>query len=254
MMSLVYYLRVIAAVWMRPGDRAAAGDGGRLAGGGCHPGAARLPQRPRWSRSRSWPPPRRSSSGSSRARCWTSPRTPAARSASAPVGELAIYVRGVPRIAQVQRWRAASTPVAAHLALEALEAPLGLAVDERHRRRDRRVHRGDPVEHLERDGAVARVALAARAQLDQVHRLAGVEVEHVADPVGERHRVGRLSTRPSPRSRSCSARLSLEPFAVGVAVPGRLDLFGDVGAEIAVPSRCHSHVSIRCRCRSRNAP
>ena len=51
---------------------------------------------------------------------------------------------------------------------------------------------GDPLVHRLGDGAVGRVALAAGAQLDQVHRLARVEVERVADPVGEAERVGRL--------------------------------------------------------------
>ena len=51
MLSLVYYLRVIAAIWMDAGARARAGDGGRLAGGRrglSHRGAPR----PRWSPSR----------------------------------------------------------------------------------------------------------------------------------------------------------------------------------------------------------
>ena len=64
-------------------------------------------------------------------------------------------------------------------------------VDVRHRRRDGRVDRGDLGVHLVRDGAVARVALAARAELDQLHRLAGVEVEDEADPVAEAQRVRR---------------------------------------------------------------
>ena len=41
------------------------------------------------------------------------------------------------------------------------------------------------------DGAVARVALASGAQLDQLHRLARVEVEDEADPVAEAERVRR---------------------------------------------------------------
>ena len=45
--------------------------------------------------------------------------------------------------------------------------------------------------HLVRHGAVARVALATRAQLDQLHRLAGVDVEHEPDPVAEAERVRR---------------------------------------------------------------
>ena len=48
---------------------------------------------------------------------------------------------------------------------------------------------GDPFVHRLGDGAVGGVALAAGAQLDQVHRLAGVEVEDVADAEGEAERV-----------------------------------------------------------------
>ena len=46
------------------------------------------------------------------------------------------------------------------------------------------------------DGAVGGVALAAGAQLDQVHRLARVEVEDVADPEGEAERVRRELVEP----------------------------------------------------------
>ena len=44
-----------------------------------------------------------------------------------------------------------------------------------------------------RDGAVGRVALAPRAQLDELHRLAGVEVEDVTNPEAEAERIGRLA-------------------------------------------------------------
>ncbi len=56
--------------------------------------------------------------------------------------------------------------------------------------------RCDRIPHLQRDGAVGRMALAAGAQLDQVERLAGVELEHIADPVGEAERVRRLLDEP----------------------------------------------------------
>ena len=80
----------------------------------------------------------------------------------------------------------------------------------RHRRGDRRVDPRDLRVQRVRDGAVGRVALAARAQLDQVHRLARVHVEHVADPVAEAERVGR-QLRPAEldgcaRTRRASAR------------------------------------------------
>ncbi len=54
------------------------------------------------------------------------------------------------------------------------------------------------------------MALAAGAQLDQVHRLARVEVEHVADPVAEAERVRRLLGEPGAASRSYSPRETLE--------------------------------------------
>ena len=55
---------------------------------------------------------------------------------------------------------------------------------------------GDALVHRLGDGAVGRVALAAGAQLAEVHRLARVEVEHVADPVAEAERVGRRLGQP----------------------------------------------------------
>ena len=64
---------------------------------------------------------------------------------------------------------------------------------------------GDQRVHLVGDGAVGRVALAAGAQLDEVHRLARVEVEHVADPVAEAERVWRRGGEPGAASRWYSA-------------------------------------------------
>ena len=61
----------------------------------------------------------------------------------------------------------------------------------RHRRGHGGVALGDRGVHRLGDGAVARVALAGGAQLGEVHRLAGVEVEHVADAVAEAERVRR---------------------------------------------------------------
>ena len=82
MVSLAYYLKVVAAMWMaeapvaghRAEDRRTAGDGRRLARG--RRAAASSPRRGS-SRSSSAPP--RSSSGSSPRRCSTSRSTPAAR-------------------------------------------------------------------------------------------------------------------------------------------------------------------------------
>ena len=92
MISLAYYFRVLAAMWMRPaigteltGGRAGVpGVGGRpaLAGGaGTEPPPSRSPaaRSPRSSSSRSSSARRRSSAASSRARCSTSSTTPAAR-------------------------------------------------------------------------------------------------------------------------------------------------------------------------------
>ena len=55
--------------------------------------------------------------------------------------------------------------------------------------------------HLLGDAAVDRVALRPASELDQVHRLAGVHVEHVAQAVGERERV-RPRARGTPADRS----------------------------------------------------
>src|SRR3954468_2859575 len=84
----------------------------------------------------------------------------------------------------------------AHLAEDALQARLGLAVDVRHRPRHGGMHLGDEAVHLVGDGAVAGVALASRAQLDELHRLARVEVQDVADAVAQRERVERLALAP----------------------------------------------------------
>src|SRR3954454_14468877 len=84
----------------------------------------------------------------------------------------------------------------AHLGEDALEARLGARVDVRHRGGDGGVGGRDLRVHLLRDRAVARVALAPRAQLDRVHRLAGVHVEDVADAEAEAERVGRGVAQP----------------------------------------------------------
>ena len=85
MISLAYYLRVVAAMWMRPERRGRArrdpGDRRRLARG--RPGRPRgrpplVPGRP----GRCSPPRRPSSSASSRSRWSSSPHTPAPRSSA----------------------------------------------------------------------------------------------------------------------------------------------------------------------------
>ena len=101
-----------------------------------------------------------------------------------------------------------------------------------HRLGDRRVDRRDPLVHRLGDGAVGGVALAARAQLDQVHRLAGVEVEHVADPVGEAERVGRLLGEAGVGEPLVLGPRDLERPLELAAEPRFLDLAGDAGAEV----------------------
>ena len=83
------------------------------------------------------------------------------------------------------------------------------SVDVVHRGSDRGVERGDLAVQLVGDRAVGGMALAPRAQLDQVHRLARVEVEHVADAVAEAERVrrggGQARRRRAARTRRASA-------------------------------------------------
>src|SRR5215217_7992164 len=89
--------------------------------------------------------------------------------------------------------RAALRP---HLGEDALEARLRARVHVRHGGGDGGVDRGDLRVHLLCDRAVAGVALAPRAQLDRVHRLASVHVEDVADAEAEAERVGRGLAQP----------------------------------------------------------
>ena len=108
--------------------------------------------------------------------------------------------------------------------------------------------------HLVRDRAVGRVALAAGAQLDQLHRLARVEVQHVADPVAEAERVGRGGAEPgvgearvlgAGRARARARRR--RPRRPRRPPPG-------TPAPRSGVSACHCTVSMRWRWRSRNAP
>ena len=70
-----------------------------------------------------------------------------------------------------------------------------------------RVDGADLLVHRLGDRAVGGVALAAGAQLADVHRLAGVHVEDVADPVAEAEGVGRgLGACPAASRRSNSVR------------------------------------------------
>src|SRR5437588_6982659 len=79
-----------------------------------------------------------------------------------------------------------------HLGEQPLEPLFGRVVDERHRRGHVWMHAGDRAAHLVRDGAVRRVTLTTRAQLDQVQRRARVELEDIAETEREAERVRRL--------------------------------------------------------------
>ena len=127
-------------------------------------------------------------------------------------------------------------------------------VDVRHRRGDGGVALGDQRVHLVGDRAVGRVALAAGAQLDQVHRLARVEVEHVADPVAEAERVGRGGGVAGVREPVVLGGGAVERGAVGVALARRRRPPPGTPAPRSGVSPCHWTVSIRWRCRSRKAP
>src|SRR4051794_39952803 len=85
---------------------------------------------------------------------------------------------------------------------------------------------------LVRDGPVARMTLATRAQLDQVHRLARVQIEDVSDPVAQAERVRRELGHAGVADALVLRRGALEPGAVVVGYTGLLELGGDAGAEV----------------------
>src|SRR5205823_3030478 len=82
------------------------------------------------------------------------------------------------------------------------------------------------------DGPVGRVALAAGAELDQVQRLTGVELEHVTDAIGEAEGVRRLLREPFAAQPLVLQARSLERAYVVAAQAGLLDLVRDVGTEV----------------------
>ncbi len=94
------------------------------------------------------------------------------------------------------------------------------------------MHLGDRAAHLVRDGAVRRMSLASGAQLDQVERLARVELEDVADPVGEAERVRRLLGESLPAQPLVFGARDLEGALVVAAEPGGDELVRHVGAEV----------------------
>src|SRR4029077_8941074 len=120
----------------------------------------------------------------------------------------------------------------AHLGHEPFEPRLGRGVDAPPPRRGPPADPRDRLPHLQRDGAVRRIALAARAQLDQVERLAGVELEDVADAIGEAPRVPRLLDKPLAAQPLVLRPRRLKRLSVLRAEAGLLDLVRDVGAEV----------------------
>src|SRR4029078_6536047 len=95
-----------------------------------------------------------------------------------------------------------------------------------------RVPLADQAVHLVRDGAVGRVALAPGPQLDELHGLAGVEVEDVADAEPEAQRVGRLALAALGREELPLRARDLVRAAHRVGAARRRDLLGDPGAEV----------------------
>src|SRR5438093_1084728 len=81
-------------------------------------------------------------------------------------------------------------------------------------------------------GAVGRMALAPGAELDQVHCLAGVQVEQVADPIAEAERVGgRLGHSGSGESLVLGPRDLQRALVLGPH-PRLADLVGDSGTQV----------------------
>ena len=71
-------------------------------------------------------------------------------------------------------------------------------------------HLGDGPVHLLGHRTVGRMALGTRAQLDQVHRLPGVHLQHVADAEGQGHRVGGLGGKSRRSRRTGRAERSID--------------------------------------------
>src|SRR5687767_1953044 len=117
-------------------------------------------------------------------------RAPGASNSSSAVAAAAMEGPVPPPAERLARTQRRAPGLQADLREDALEPRLAARVHVRHGVGNRWVARRDLGVHLLRDGAVAGVALAAGAQLDQVHRLARVEVEHVADAVAEAEGVG----------------------------------------------------------------
>jgi hypothetical protein len=123
--------------------------------------------------------------------------------------------------------------VPSELALQTLQARLALVVGERHRGRDAGMDLAYLLEHLERDCPICRMPFTARAKLDQVHRLAGVQVKQVTDPVLERDRVRSLVDEPLAAQPLVFAPADLEALLISVAKARGLYLLGHVSTALA---------------------
>src|SRR3954447_2307399 len=122
--------------------------------------------------------------------------------------------------------------VSADLGQDPLQARLGIRVHVSHRRRHGWMHAGDLGVQGVRHRAVGGVALTPRAELHQVHGLAGVHVEDVADAVPEGERVGGDLGPPRLHQACVLGPRALEAGAIGVGTPARLELLGYPGAEV----------------------
>src|SRR5262249_47661806 len=123
-------------------------------------------------------------------------------------------------------------PVRPDLAHDSLEARLAGGVHVGHRGGARRVDRGDPLVHPLRDRTLGGASLPPRTQLDQRHRLAGVEVEKVGDGVAEAEGVGgHLALARRSQSLVLGPR-DLEGALVLRAGAGLSDLLGDARAQV----------------------
>ena len=99
-------------------------------------------------------------------------------------------------------------------------------------RGDRGVDVRDRVVHGLGDGAVARVALAGAPQFREVHRLACVHVQHVADAVPEAQRVGGGVDQAGVAEALVLHAGAVQRALVQLTAAGGDDLLGHLGAEV----------------------
>src|SRR4051794_24056456 len=91
---------------------------------------------------------------------------------------------------------------------------------------------GDRTAHLVRDGTVRRMPFTSRAQLDQMQRLAGVELEDVPDAEGEAECVRRLLDEAFAAQPRVFGARDVERTLVVSAEAGRDELVRDVRAQV----------------------